>query len=75
LPAQFSGGGYHVITVYRIDDGSGTALIGDLADDPITISLKDLAEARGRIEEQKNRLLSVAGAPRPGDLPSSSARG
>ncbi len=68
LPAHFSGGGYHVITVYRIDDGSGTALIGDLADDPISIALEDLAEARGRIKKQKNRLLSVRGAARPGDL-------
>jgi hypothetical protein len=70
LPAHFSGGGYHVITIYRIDDESATALIGDLADEPISIALKELAEARGRIKKQKNRLLSVPGAARPGDLAS-----
>jgi hypothetical protein len=48
-----------VITVYRIDDESGTALIGDLADDPISIKLGDLALARARIKKQKNRLLSI----------------
>lgn len=60
LPAIFSGGGYHVITVYRIDEEAGTALIGDLADEPISISLEDLAKARDRIKKQKNRLLSIA---------------
>ena len=66
LPAQCSGGAYHVVTVYRIDESTGTALIGDLGDDPIPISLKDLGAARGRIKKQQNRLLSASGtlAPR-----------
>jgi hypothetical protein len=68
LPVQFSGGGYHVITIYAIDDASGTARIGDLADDPIPIALKDLALARGRIKKQANRLLSVRGPAAPRDL-------
>ncbi len=55
LPAQFSGGGYHVVTVYSIEGDQ--ALIGDLTDEPVTISLKDLAAARARIKKQKNRLL------------------
>ena len=54
-----SGGGYHVITVYRLTDGE--ALIGDLTDEPISISLAmTLAEARARIKKQKNRVLTVS---------------
>jgi hypothetical protein len=68
LPSAFSGAGYHVIVVYRIDDASGTALIGDLADEPVTIPLDDLAKARARIKKQKNRLLSVAGVAKPREL-------
>jgi hypothetical protein len=59
MPAMWSGGGYHVVTVYSIDDATGTALIGDLADDPIEISLQDLATARGRIKKFKNRILRI----------------
>jgi hypothetical protein len=62
LPAQFSGGGYHVITVYRIDEKEGVAYIGDLSDEPIRIGLADLATARARIKKQKHRLLSLSGA-------------
>jgi hypothetical protein len=68
LPAIFNGGGYHVITVHRIDEEAGTATIGDLADEPITMALDDLARARGRIKKQQNRLLSVAEAPGSRDL-------
>ena len=46
LPGIMSGGGYHIVTVYGIDDAAGTALIGDLTDDPITIPMADLATAR-----------------------------
>lgn len=59
MPRMWSGGGYHVITVYSIDDSKGTALIGDLADDPIEIALGDLATARGRIKKFKNRVLRI----------------
>lgn len=55
LPAQWSGGGYHVVTVYAIEGDH--ALIGDLTDEPVTISLADLAAARARIKKQKHRLL------------------
>jgi hypothetical protein len=68
LPEWCSGGAYHVITVYRLDDDTSSALIGDLADDPISIALPDLARARERIKSQKNRLLSVAEAPSPKEL-------
>ncbi len=53
-----SGGGYHVITVYRVTDEE--ALIGDLTDEPVSISLNDLAEARARIKKQKNRVMTVS---------------
>lgn len=59
MPAHFGGGGYHVITVYGIDDKSSTALIGDMTDEPISIPLADLAAARQRIKKFKNRLLAV----------------
>ncbi len=58
LPAMWSGGGYHVVTVYRVTDKD--AVIGDLTDDPISISLADLAKARLRIKKQKHRLLSIS---------------
>lgn len=57
LPAQWSGGGYHVVTVYAIEGDH--ALIGDLADEPVTISLADFATARARIRKQKHRLLRL----------------
>lgn len=57
MPSWCSGGGYHVVTVYKGDADS--ALIGDLADEPIPISRADLAVARGRIKKQKYRLLSL----------------
>ena len=57
-PVGMEGGGYHVVTVYRVADGE--ALIGDLTDQPITITLNDLAEARARIKKQKNRVMTVA---------------
>lgn len=58
MPAWCSGGGYHVITIYKIDGDH--ALIGDLADEPIPTPRADLATARGRIKKQKNRLLSIS---------------
>ena len=59
LPAELSGGAYHVITVYGVNDAQQTATIGDLSDEPITISLKDLAAARSRIKKDKNRVLAL----------------
>ena len=57
LPVIFSGGGYHVAVVYQVDGAS--ALLGDLADTPFTVSLEDLAQARSRIKKDKQRTLSV----------------
>lgn len=56
-PGQHSGSGYHVITVYRMDDT--TALIGDLTDHPITIALPALGKARTRIKKDRQRILSI----------------
>jgi hypothetical protein len=58
-PDALSGSGYHVVTVYELDDANGTALIGDLADEPIAIPLADLAKARARIKKDRHRLLSL----------------
>jgi hypothetical protein len=51
--------GYRVITVYSVDEKAGTARIGDLTDDPITMPLADLSATRLRIKSQKCRLLSI----------------
>ena len=58
LPESYSGGGYHVVVVYRIE--GEVALVGDLTDDPIPVPLPYLAAARARIRKQKHRLLSAA---------------
>lgn len=58
MPKEFSGGGYHVVIAYHINKDD-TALIGDLTDAPISISLADLARSRARIKKQKHRLLSL----------------
>jgi hypothetical protein len=57
------GGGYHLVTIYEVDDQAGTALLGDLTDEPIAIPLADLAAARARIKKDRHRLLSIAPAP------------
>lgn len=66
LPEKWSGGGYHIVTVYKIDGDS--ALIGDLTDEPIATPLDALAKARGRIKKDKNRLLSIPSVSGPTDL-------
>ncbi len=68
MPQEFSGGGYHVITAYRIDDDAGAALIGDLTDGPIAIELGALATARARIKSFKHRLLAIPDSAAPSDL-------
>ncbi len=57
-PDFWSGGGYHVVTVYRLDDAH--ALIGDLLDEPVEITAAELAAARARIKKQKHRIMAVA---------------
>jgi hypothetical protein len=69
MPAVWSGGCYHVVTVYRIDAAAGTALVGDLTDEPVAVPLADLAAARARIKKQKHRLLSLPPSSRTPDLP------
>lgn len=56
---EMKGGSYHVVTVYKVNQDEGVALIGDLTDDPMTISLDDLTQARLRIKKQANRLLAI----------------
>lgn len=68
MPTEFCGSGYHVVTIYKLDEAAGTAMVGDLSDEPVLISLDDLAKARARIQKQKNRLLSVTGPAKPIDL-------
>jgi hypothetical protein len=60
LPPEHAGGSYHVLVVYRID--GDTAVVGDLAPEPIELPLADLARSRARIRAHKHRLLSVAAA-------------
>ena len=65
-PKGMEGGGYHVITVYRLTDDE--ALIGDLTDAPVAIALDDLTAARARIKKQKNRVMTVGGSQEAVDL-------
>jgi hypothetical protein len=67
MPKQFQGGGYHVVTAYKLDGEQ--AVIGDLTDEPIEIAVADLAAARARIKKQKNRLLRVEPCAGQIDLP------
>jgi hypothetical protein len=59
LPHEFSGGGYHIVTAYRIDEVAQSVQIGDLTDGPIAIAAEDLATARARIKKFKHRLLTA----------------
>jgi hypothetical protein len=67
MPSSWSGGGYHVIVVHIVDEEAETALVSDLADDPIELSLRDLAVARARIRKFKHRILNVVPSPVAGD--------
>ena len=60
--------GYHIVTVYGIDDARSIAWVGDLADQPIEFPLAELAAARSEIKSYKNRLLSIAPVQGPSDL-------
>jgi hypothetical protein len=57
-PAEWSGGGYHVLVVYGRDEG-GNWLVGDLAPEPIALSSDVMARARARIAKQRHRLMTV----------------
>lgn len=59
MPPMYSGGGYHLVTIYAIE--GDTALLGDLADEPVRISLAELATARGRIKKDKFRIAWLEG--------------
>jgi hypothetical protein len=74
LPPSWSGGGYHLITVYQAEPG-GEALIGDLADQPVTLTTKELTAARGRIKKDKFRILSLAPPAKAPDLKAALAGG
>ncbi|HEV8611975.1 MAG TPA: DUF4872 domain-containing protein [Gemmatimonadales bacterium] len=51
--------GYRIVAIHSIDDTAGTALVGDLADEPVPLPLPELAATRGRIKSYKNRLLAL----------------
>lgn len=56
-PAEWEGGGYHVVVVRTIDDARGVVIIEDLTQVPIEVPLDVFGRARARIAKQKNRLL------------------
>ncbi len=56
---NFRGRQYHLATVHSIDDATGMALVGDLADELIPVSLAGLARARGHTRKDKNRVLAI----------------
>lgn len=63
-----SGSMYSVAAVHSIDDGAGTALLGDLAAELVPVPLAELAAARARTRKDKNRLLALEPAGRTPDL-------
>jgi Domain of unknown function (DUF4872)/Butirosin biosynthesis protein H, N-terminal len=60
-PDSNLGSGYHVITVYELNQPAGTALVGDLTDQPVSIALAALRQARSRIKKDRHRILSITG--------------
>lgn len=68
MPPQWSGGGYHVVTVYGIDDQTGEVVIGDMSDRPIRVKQEAFAESRSRIRKQKHRLLTIPETSPPREL-------
>ena len=69
LPAEFSGGAYHTVVVYRRDQHGGGALLGDRASRPVEVPAERLAAARARIRKHRNRLLSLGSAELEADVP------
>jgi hypothetical protein len=67
-PADCNWSDYHVVTVYSIDEKAGSALLGDLTDEPISIPLDDLARARAHIKKDRHRLLSIPSSASPTNL-------
>lgn len=74
MPPSWSGGGYHLVTVYQADPG-GEALIGDLADQPVALPTKALTAARGRIKKDKYRILGIGRPKTAPDLKAALASG
>jgi hypothetical protein len=68
VAADCSWSDYHVVTVYSIDEKAGSALIGDLTDEPVSIPLDDLARARAHIKKDRHRLLSISSSASPTNL-------
>lgn len=58
----FGGRQYHLVTMHAIDDAAGTALVGDLRDEPLEVPLAELAAARAQTAKDRHRLLGVAPA-------------
>jgi len=60
--------GYRIVAVHAIDDQAGTALVGDVGDEPIAMPLAELAATRARIKTYKNRLLALEPATKAPEL-------
>ena len=61
LPAEMSGGGYHLLVVQSIDEDRQLAVLSDLQDDVLELPLYQLQDARGRIKKDRYRLLALTG--------------
>jgi hypothetical protein len=59
LPDWLDGYGGPPVTVYGIDDETGTALVDDRNRAPLTVSLDALAAARARVGSYQHRLLML----------------
>ncbi|HVZ38100.1 MAG TPA: BtrH N-terminal domain-containing protein [Candidatus Kapabacteria bacterium] len=68
LPPFFRKGGYHSLVVYDLDEENGRAVVGDLADLPLTVTPAELMEARKSITSFKNRLAVISAPTDPVDI-------
>lgn len=50
---------YHAVVVYGVDEAQDRVWLSDRAAQPLTVTLSELAEARGRVKSAKNRLVTI----------------
>ncbi|MBI4470609.1 MAG: BtrH N-terminal domain-containing protein, partial [Acidobacteria bacterium] len=68
LPAEFKKGGYHVAVVFDQNEERDEAHLGDLSRHALTVTTKQLEEARRSITSYKHRLVILQPPKKPIDL-------
>ena len=60
LSPQWRKGGYHVATLYELDEDADRAVIGDTTAKPLTVTAAELAESRASITSYRHRVAILA---------------